>query len=61
MAIRFIFFDLGKVLINFDLDQMMRQVSDVTGADIDTITSAFFDDGYHLSPRAQADSDSALG
>jgi glucose-1-phosphatase len=47
MAIRFIFFDLGKVLINFDLDQMMRQVSDVTGATVDEITSALFDDGLH--------------
>lgn len=47
MAIRFIFFDLGKVLVNFDLDQMMRQVSDVTGAPIDEITSALFDDGLH--------------
>lgn len=47
MAIRFIFFDLGKVLINFDLDHMMRQVSDVTGATVDEITSAFFDDGLH--------------
>lgn len=47
MAIRFIFFDLGKVLINFDLNQMMRQVSDVTGATVDDITSALFDDGLH--------------
>ena len=47
MAIRFIFFDLGKVLVNFDLNQMMRQVSDVTGATVDEITSALFDDRLH--------------
>ena len=47
MAIRFIFFDLGKVLINFDLDQMMRQASDVTGATVAEITSALFNDGLH--------------
>lgn len=47
MAIRFIFFDLGKVLVHFDLHQMMRQVSDVTGVDTDRIAAALFDDRLH--------------
>ena len=47
MAIRFIFFDFGKVLINFDLDQMLCQASEVTGAGVDEITAALFDDGLH--------------
>lgn len=47
MAIRFIFFDLGKVLVNFDLDQMMRQVSEVAGVGVDQVTAALFDDRLH--------------
>ena len=47
MAIRFFFFDLGKVLINFDLHQMLRQASEVTGVGVDEIMSALFDDGLH--------------
>ncbi len=47
MAIRFIFFDLGKVLVNFDLHQMMRQVSDVAGVGIDRVAAALFDDHLH--------------
>ncbi len=49
MAIRFVFFDLGKVLVNFDLDFMMRQVSDVAGVDVDRVTAALFDDNLHES------------
>ena len=47
MAIRFIFFDLGKVLVNFDLNQMMRQVSDVAGVAVDRVAAALFDDHLH--------------
>lgn len=47
MAIRFVFFDLGNVLIHFDLDQMLRQASEVTGVEVDKIVSALFDDGLH--------------
>ncbi len=47
MAIRFIFFDLGKVLVNFDLDQMMKQVSDVVGVGVDRVAAALFDDHLH--------------
>ncbi len=47
MAIRFVFFDLGKVLVNFDLDLMMRQVSDVAGVGVEQVTAALFDDKLH--------------
>lgn len=47
MAIRFIFFDLGKVLINFDLDQMMGQVAEVAGVGVDEVAAALFDDRLH--------------
>lgn len=47
MAIRFIFFDLGKVLVNFDLDQMMGQVAEVAGVGVDEVAAALFDDRLH--------------
>jgi putative hydrolase of the HAD superfamily len=47
MAIRFVFFDLGKVLVNFDLNQMMRQVSDVAGVAVERVAAALFDDNLH--------------
>ncbi|MHB8901977.1 MAG: HAD family hydrolase, partial [Thermoguttaceae bacterium] len=47
MAIRFIFFDLGKVLVNFDLNQMLRQVSEVAGVSVECVAAALFDDHWH--------------
>ncbi len=47
MAIRFIFFDLGKVLVNFDLDLMLRQVADVAEVGVDQVQEALFGDRLH--------------
>jgi glucose-1-phosphatase len=45
MPIRFFYFDLGKVLLDFDMAKMVRQMSDVSGAPVERISEAMFEGG----------------
>jgi glucose-1-phosphatase len=45
MAPRFLYFDLGKVLVNFSVDQMLRQLAEVCGASPECIRETLFSDG----------------
>jgi len=45
MHTKFIYFDLGKVLVNFDVDQMLRQIAAVAEVPVERIWGAAFDDG----------------
>jgi glucose-1-phosphatase len=45
MPIKFLYFDLGKVLVNFDIRRMIRQMADVAGIDEDDVARVLFDDG----------------
>ena len=47
MAIQFIYFDLGKVLVHFERDQMFDQVAALAGLERATVAAAFFGDGLH--------------
>jgi putative hydrolase of the HAD superfamily len=40
---RFVYFDLGKVIVNFDVDQMCRQMAAAAGVDPRRVHSALFD------------------
>lgn len=44
-TIDFIYFDLGKVILEFDHDVGCQQVSDVTGVSPENVKSALFDSG----------------
>ncbi|RMG03402.1 MAG: HAD family phosphatase [Planctomycetota bacterium] len=43
--IRFLYFDLGRVLINFDVDRMCRQMAEVSGVAPDAVYRVVFEDG----------------
>ena len=45
MQPKFLFFDLGRVLVNFDVDQMLRQVGAVAGVSPEDVRAAIFDGG----------------
>jgi glucose-1-phosphatase len=45
MPPRFFYFDLGKVLVQFDIDQMLRQIAAVSGVPPDRLRAVFFNDG----------------
>ena len=42
---KFLYFDLGKVLLDFDVEQMVRQLAEVAGADHDRVAAVVFDEG----------------
>ena len=42
---RFLYFDLGKVLVNFDVDYMLRQVGKAARVSADRVRSALFGNG----------------
>ena len=45
MQPKFLYFDLGRVLVNFDVDQMLRQVGAVAGVGPEDVRAALFDGG----------------
>jgi len=42
---KFIYFDLGKVLVDFSIEQMLKQVADVAGTTPDVVKAALFESG----------------
>lgn len=42
---KFIFFDLGKVLLNFDVERMCRQIGQVAGLDARQVREAIYGNG----------------
>ena len=44
MTIKFLYFDLGKVLVDFDIQRMLDQMADVAGIDTDQVARVLFDD-----------------
>ena len=45
MSPKFLYFDLGKVLVNFSVDQMLDQIGVVAGIDAEAVRAAVFDGG----------------
>ena len=45
MAPKFVYFDLGKVLVNFDIGRLYRQVGEVAGIDPARVRDVLFEDG----------------
>ncbi len=45
MQPKFLYFDLGKVLVDFDVDQMFRQIGQVAGVDPARVEEVVFEDG----------------
>jgi glucose-1-phosphatase len=43
MQPKFLYFDLGNVLVNFSVEQMLRQIGDVAGIDSQQVRDAVFD------------------
>jgi len=41
---KFLYFDLGKVLVNFSIGQMCRQISEVSGAAAEQVRQVLFED-----------------
>ncbi len=48
MAPSFLYFDLGRVLINFDIEKMLAQVAGVSGVDPERVKEVFFDAGLQI-------------
>ena len=48
MAIKFIYFDLGKVLIDFSTERMLNQVGAAAGIAPERVRDIFFNDGLML-------------
>ncbi len=44
MPIQFLYFDLGKVLVNFDVKQMCRQVADTAGTTAERVAQVLFEE-----------------
>ena len=44
MPIQFLYFDLGKVLVNFDVKQMCRQVADTAGTTTERVAQVLFEE-----------------
>jgi len=42
---KFLYFDLGKVLLDFSVERMVRQLAEVAGADRDRVAAVVFDEG----------------
>jgi HAD superfamily hydrolase (TIGR01509 family) len=49
MAPKFIYFDLGKVLLCFDRDRQFRQMADVAGITPEKVRELFFDSGLYVA------------
>ena len=47
MAPKFLYFDLGKVLVDFDVQRMYRQVAEVAGIEPDEVREALRKNGLH--------------
>ena len=45
MQPKFLYFDLGKVLVNFSVDQMLRQMGAVAGVAAEEVRAALFGNG----------------
>ena len=45
MAPKFVYFDLGKVLVDFDVWRMYRQVGEVAGIEPERVREVLFEDG----------------
>ncbi len=48
MAPAFLYFDLGRVLINFSVEKMLAQVGAVSGVSPDKVKAVFFDSGLQI-------------
>lgn len=48
MSPEFIYFDLGRVLVDFDLDRMVAQMAQVAGVESTAMHSALFETGLEL-------------
>lgn len=46
--IKFLYFDLGKVLVHFSLDRMLRQVGAVAGVEPERVAEVVFRDGLQI-------------
>ena len=44
MPIKFLYFDLGKVLVDFDIQRMLDQIAEVAGINADQVRRVLFDD-----------------
>jgi glucose-1-phosphatase len=44
---KFVYFDLGKVIVNFDMEQMCRQMAAAVNVDPQRVFSALFDGDLH--------------
>ncbi len=42
---KFLYFDLGKVLLDFSVDRMLRQIAEVAGVDPGRVSDVLFDEG----------------
>ena len=45
MPPKFIYFDLGKVLVDYSVEQMCRQMGEVAGIDADAVREAVYTGG----------------
>lgn len=52
MPPKFLYFDLGKVLVDFDIEQMFRQMSEVAGVDPARVEEVVFDGGLQRQYEA---------
>ncbi len=59
MPLRFLYFDLGKVLVDFDTPRMIRQVAELCGVDPEAVVRAVVDSGlqrrYELGELSSAE------
>lgn len=49
MAPKFIYFDLGNVLLRFDRERQFRQMADVAGISPEKVREFFFDSGLYVA------------
>ncbi len=49
MAPKFIYFDLGNVLLRFDRDRQFRQMAEVAGITPEMVRELFFDSGLYVA------------
>jgi putative hydrolase of the HAD superfamily len=47
MATRFVFFDLGNVLVKFDVRRLIRQVAELVDRDIEQVAESIFGNDLH--------------
>lgn len=52
MQLKFFYFDLGKVLVNFSVELMLKQVAAVAGITVKEAQAAIFDQGLNLQYEA---------